>query len=84
MNKIEPNSFVDITDVVCPLTFVKAKVAMEELDDGQLLEVKMNAGEPIINIPRSFKEEGHKVVKVQENDDGTYNVYIEKGGLHEI
>ena len=25
---------VDITDVVCPVTFVKAKVALEELDDG--------------------------------------------------
>ena len=28
---------VDITDVVCPVTFVKAKVALEELDDGQIL-----------------------------------------------
>lgn len=25
---------VDITDVVCPVTFVKAKVALEELDEG--------------------------------------------------
>lgn len=84
MSKIEPNSFVDITDVVCPLTFVKAKVAVEELDDGQVLEIKMNAGEPIVNIPRSFKEEGHKVVQVKENGDGTYNVCVQKGGLHEI
>lgn len=28
---------VDITDVVCPMTFVKAKVAMEELEIGQVL-----------------------------------------------
>ena len=32
---------VDITDVVCPVTFVKAKVALEELDDGQILAVRM-------------------------------------------
>lgn len=37
---------VDITDVVCPVTFVKAKVALEELDDGQILAVRMNNGEP--------------------------------------
>ena len=32
---------VDITDVVCPVTFVKAKVALEELDEGQVLSVKL-------------------------------------------
>ena len=37
---------VDITDVVCPVTFVKAKVALEELDDGQILSIRMNDGEP--------------------------------------
>ena len=36
---------VDITDVVCPMTFVKAKVAMEELEIGQVLSVHMNDGE---------------------------------------
>jgi len=73
--------FVDITDVVCPITFVKAKVGMEELQDGQVLEIKMNEGEPILNVPRSFKEEGHKVIEVTNNGDGTYTVLVEKGGL---
>ena len=54
---------VDITDVVCPVTFVKAKVALEELDDGQILAVRMNNGEPVQNVPRSIKEEGHQILK---------------------
>lgn len=37
---------VDITDKVCPLTFVKAKVALEELDDGEVIAIRMNDGEP--------------------------------------
>ena len=48
---------VDITDKVCPLTFVKAKVAIEELEDGEILAVRMNDGEPVQNVPRSMKEE---------------------------
>lgn len=72
--------FVDITDVVCPVTFVKAKMSIEELEDGQILEVKMNEGEPILNVPRSFKEEGHKVLEVINHGDGTYSVFVEKGG----
>ena len=63
---------VDITDVVCPTTFVKAKVALEELDDGQILSVKMN--------PRSIKEEGHQILKLIDNEDGTYNLIVKKVG----
>ena len=71
---------VDITDVVCPTTFVKAKVALEELDDGQILSVRMNDGEPVQNVPRSIKEEGHQILKLIKNDDGTYTLYVKKVG----
>ena len=67
---------VDITDKVCPLTFVKAKVAIEELEDGEILAVRMNDGEPVQNVPRSMKEEGHKVLKLTDNEDGTYTMYV--------
>lgn len=71
---------VDITDVVCPTTFVKAKIALEELDDGQILAVKMNDGEPVQNVPRSIKEEGHQILKLLNNDDGTYTLIVKKVG----
>lgn len=69
---------VDITDVVCPITFVKAKCAIEELDDGQILSVHMNDGEPVQNVPRSFKEEGHQILKLIDNEDGTYDLIVKK------
>lgn len=71
---------VDITDVVCPVTFVKAKVALEELEDGQILSIRMNDGEPVQNVPRSVKEEGHQILKLQDNGDGTYNLIVRKAG----
>lgn len=71
---------VDITDVVCPVTFVKTKVALEELDDGQILSVHMNDGEPVQNVPRSVKEEGHQILKLIDNEDGTYDLIIRKVG----
>ena len=46
---------VDITDVNCPVTFLKTKVALEELDEGQVLQVHLNGGEPVQNVPRSLK-----------------------------
>lgn len=73
------DAFVDITDVVCPMTFVKAKVAIEGLDAGQTLKIHMNGGEPIQNVPRSMKDEGHTVLDVQANDDGSFNILVKKG-----
>jgi TusA-related sulfurtransferase len=72
---------VDITGVVCPVTFVKVKVALEELEDGQALEITLNGGEPIQNIPRSLKDEGHRVTQLRKNDDGTWTLTVIKGGL---
>jgi TusA-related sulfurtransferase len=69
---------VDITDVVCPVTFVKAKVALEELEDGEILAIRMNDGEPVQNVPRSIKEEGHQVLKLDDNQDGTYTLLVKK------
>lgn len=79
MSEIKSDDFVDITDVVCPVTFVKAKVAIEDLEEGQILEIRLNDGEPIQNVPRSLKDEGHKIVNVVNNEDGTYQVYVVKG-----
>ena len=80
MSEFNIDETVDITDVVCPTTFVKAKVALEELDDGQILSIKMNDGEPVQNVPRSIKEEGHQILRLFNNEDGTYELIVRKVG----
>ena len=80
MSEIKFDDTVDITDVVCPVTFVKAKVALEELDEGQILSIRMNDGEPVQNVPRSIKEEGHQILKLDNKEDGTYTLYVKKVG----
>lgn len=80
MGEVNIDKTVDITDVVCPVTFVKAKVELEELEEGQILAVRMNDGEPVQNVPRSIKEEGHQILKLNENEDGTYTLLVKKAG----
>ena len=75
---IKVDDKVDITDVVCPVTFVKTKVALEELEDGEILQVHLNDGEPVQNVPRSVKAEGHQILKLVDNEDGTYELYVKK------
>ena len=69
---------LDITGDVCPITFVKTKLKLEELAPGEILEVILKGGEPIRNVPRSVKGEGHKILEVKEVG-GNYRLLIEKG-----
>jgi tRNA 2-thiouridine synthesizing protein A len=80
MDEFVISDAIDVTDVVCPMTFVKAKVALEELNDGQILSIRLNDGEPVQNVPRSIKGEGHKILKLVDNGDGTYNLIVKKVG----
>ena len=77
----KPDDTLDITDVVCPMTFVKTKMSLEELEDGQVLAVHLNDGEPIQNVPRSLKDEDHKVLSVKKREDSTYDLVVKKHGL---
>ncbi|MDQ2085448.1 sulfurtransferase TusA family protein [Herbivorax sp. ANBcel31] len=81
MSDVKWNIYIDITDVVCPMTFVKTKAAIEGIENGQILKIKMNEGEPVGNVPRSLKEEGHKVIGVENNNDGTFTILVKKGDL---
>ena len=78
MADFEIDDTVDITDVVCPTTFVKAKVSIEELYDGQILAVRMNDGEPVQNVPRIIQYYSYHILKLTANEDGTYTLIVRK------
>ncbi len=68
---------IDITKEICPMTFVKTKLKLESMHSGQILEVTLRNGEPLRNVPRSVKEEGHKILNLQK--EGTfYKLLIER------
>ena len=68
---------IDLRGVLCPINFVKTKLKLEMMDDGQILEITLDDGEPMRNVPRSVKEEGHKVVGDEKIDDG-YKIFVKK------
>lgn len=75
--KLVPDDRIDLRGVLCPINFVKTKLKLEMMDSGQVLEIILDDGEPIRSVPRSVKEEGHKIIKV-ENMEGAYRLLIKK------
>lgn len=69
---------LDITAFVCPMTWVKTRIALGRLAEGDTLEVRLREGEPLGNVPRSAREEGHRVVSTAALGDGIWLVVLEK------
>jgi sulfite reductase (ferredoxin) len=63
------NHIIDLRGVECPLNFVKAKLELEKLETGAILEVLLDEGEPVRNVPASFAEQGQEVIKVKDIGD---------------
>ena len=77
MGTYKVDDTIDITRDICPMTFVKTKLKLETMSPGQVLEVILSEGEPLINVPRSVKEEGHKILDLQKVDS-KYRLLIER------
>jgi len=77
MSDIKVKESIDLRGVMCPMNFVKAKLKLEALDAGEVLEIVLDSGEPIQNVPKSIKDEGHKIVEVKKEDDH-FRLKVEK------
>lgn len=77
MADTRPNECLDLRGTPCPLNWVKTKLRLEEMDAGQVLEVLLDDGEAIRNVPRSAKAEGHQIVEIKPLEGG-FRVLIER------
>lgn len=73
-----PEYFLDITDKVCPMTFVKTKLLLEKMAPGELAEVRLRSGEPLENVPRSLAELGQEILEQNEESDGIWRIIFRK------
>ena len=69
---------IDITGLVCPYTFVKAKLAIESMEVGQVLEILLDYEEASRSIPKSMEDHGQKVLKVEKVNESDWVLLIRK------
>lgn len=70
----------DLRGVACPLNYVKTKLKLEMMDAGEQLEVWLDAGEPIKNVPMSLRNDGHKILIQEplESEAAHFKILVEK------
>ena len=82
MNKGDIEEIVDSLDlkgVACPFNYVQTKIRLEEMDAGELLEITIDDGEPIKNVPTSLTNDGHDIVRTHQIGRESYRLLIRKG-----
>lgn len=81
MNKpepvVRPDAELDLRGVICPYNFVKTKLKLETMEQGQILSLILDGGDPIRNVPMSVRNEGHEVLS-QEPLEQSYRVIIRR------
>jgi len=77
---VTPDARIDITAEVCPMTFVRTKVALERLPVGGLLEVRLKGDEPVRNVPDSARDAGHTVLALEPLGDGSWRLLLRREG----
>ncbi len=63
-----PDAHLDLRGTPCPINFVRTKLRLEQMSPGSLLEVWLDPGEPIEQVPDSLVMEGYKIEKVEDRN----------------
>jgi len=84
-HNIEADYFLDITSDVCPMTFVRTKLLIENMQPGETALVRLKNAEPLENVPRSVREIGHEILSLEAEDadgpaDGVHVLVLKKSG----
>ena len=82
MKTEETQHYLDISDQICPMTFVRTKLLIEKMLSGERATVRLQGREPLQNVPRSVREHGHKIISLTleytHDPDGPHHLVFEK------
>jgi TusA-related sulfurtransferase len=70
---------IDITGDICPMTFVRTRLALDKMAPGEILRIRLKGEEPLRNVPRTATEQGHEVLSQEMDSAGVSTLLIRRG-----
>lgn len=74
---IESDETLDLRGTPCPINFVRTKLKLEKMENGKTLEVWLDPGEPIEQVPDSLKMEGYQIRQLEDRS-GFFALYVQR------
>ncbi len=69
---------LDLTGVACPMNFVKTKIKLTAMPIGSRLQVILDDGAPIENVPLSLEEQGQQIEAKERISDQQWKITVHK------
>ncbi|NMF84831.1 sulfurtransferase TusA family protein [Nodosilinea sp. P-1105] len=63
---LKPDASLDLRGTPCPINFVRTKLQLEKMPVGAVLEVWLDGGEPVEQVPDSLRMEGHVIESLRD------------------
>jgi tRNA 2-thiouridine synthesizing protein A len=82
VDSVRADREIDLKGEVCPYTFVKSLIALEEMEEGQVLRVTLDYPPSVENVPRSLSDEGHEIVEVRRINATDWSIAVRKLALN--
>ncbi len=79
MNSINASRELDITGEICPMTFVRTRLALDRLSPGETLLVLLRGEEPTRNVPGSAEALGHAILALETDAAGLTRLLLRRG-----
>ncbi|MCD7973614.1 MAG: sulfurtransferase TusA family protein [Candidatus Azobacteroides sp.] len=76
--EVNKRKFKDLRGVACPMNFVQTKIQLAGMQSGEELEIRLDDGAPINNVPGSVRGEGHEILEQIQQKEGDWKVIIKK------
>lgn len=80
MRMMTAMQLVDVSADTCPMTFVRARLRLDRMLAGEILEIRFRGEEPRRNLHLSLAEQGHAVLLMEFEEDGSGRLLVKKGG----
>lgn len=77
--ELKPDQRIDISAETCPMTFVLVRLALDQMQPGQILEIRLRGQEPRRNVPLTAQEQGHEVIACTDRANGDSVLLLRRG-----
>jgi tRNA 2-thiouridine synthesizing protein A len=77
-DSIVPHAELDITAETCPMTYVRTRLALDALESGAILQIRLRGADPARNVPRTAQLQGHTVLSETAMADGVTVVVLQR------
>jgi len=78
MEEVRVDKRLNIKGLHCPYTFVKSKLAVEDMEVGEVIEILLDSEEASRNIPKSMEDHGQRVLKVEKVNESDWIIRVRK------